>query len=463
MGVYGGVTFCNPPREKLLALTALWFSAAAIPALAENATNALVGAANPPPATGEQPWNWHFQNTDIVQGYPGFSAKYGGANSLPAGGQMRETVSVDLMAGVRLWRGAEIHADGLMWQGFGINNTRGSDGFPNGEAFRVGTETPDVNLTRFFIRQDIGFGGEQETVEDDPLHLAGKREVSRLTFTFGRFGVKDIFDNNAYANDPRSQFMNWGLMANEAWDYPADSLGFTSGFAVELNQPSWTLRSGIFQMPRESNGMGPDWHLLDAWGMVTEFERRYTLAGHAGAARLLGYLNRAHMGSYQDAIDNFNQGGSIDVTQTRADRQKYGFGLNLEQEVAKNVGAFLRAGWSDGQNEAWCFSDVDYTASLGLSVKGESWHRREDTFGVAGLFNGLSPVHREYFADGGVGVLAGDGRMTYGVEKILETYYDCQIWKTLHIALDYQFIADPAFNQDRGPVSVFAARVHWEF
>jgi len=158
-----------------------------------------------------------------------------------------------------------------------------------------------------------------------------------------------------------------------------------------------------------------------------------------------------------------NRGGSIDVSLTRAYRQKYGFGLNLEQEIIKNVGVFSRLGWSDGQNEAWNFSDVDYSASLGVSFNGRAWHRDNDTFALAGLFNGISPVHRQYFADGGVGVLAGEGTLNYGVEKVLETYYDAGIWKTIHLALDYQFIFNPAFNQDRGPVSVFGLRVHWEF
>jgi high affinity Mn2+ porin len=271
-------------------------------------------AANPP--TEVQNWNWHAQNTDIVQGYPGFSAKYSGANSLPAGGETRETVSLDLLGGIRLWSGAEAHIDGMMWQGFGINNALGVDGFPNGEAFRLGTAVPNGAITRLFLRQTIGFGGEQEDVPDDQLTLAGKQDISRLTFTLGRVSVKDIFDNNAYANDPRTQFMNWALMANEAWDYPADAIGYTTGLAVELNQPQWTLRYGFFQMPRFANsltaedrifkwpydGSAQDGPLLDAWGMVTELERRYSFNGHPGAMRWLAYLNRANMGSYQDAV-----------------------------------------------------------------------------------------------------------------------------------------------------------------
>jgi high affinity Mn2+ porin len=464
----------SPPSWKchIAAASALVFGAAALgdqistnsPAdPAAPVTGGPAAALETPAAAGFQNWNWHAQNTDIVQGYPAFPAQYTGVNSLPSGGQTRETVSLDLMAGVRLWRGAEAHVDGLMWQGFGLHGGAGADGFPNGEGSRLGTDLPNENFSRLFLRQTIGFGGEQEDVADDALDLAGREDVSRLTITAGRFSAKDIFDNNSYANDPRTQFMNWALEANEAWDYPADALGYTSGLALELNQPQWTFRYGFFQVPQTANNTYIDYHFLEAWGMVTELERRFTIGGHPGAVRLLGYFNRAHMGSYQEAVNNFNQGGSIDITQTRSYRSKYGFGLNAEQEIATNVGVFTRLGWSDGQNEAWMFSDVDYSASLGVSVKGAAWHRPDDTFGLAGAMNGLSHSHQEFFEDGGVGILAGDGNLNYSPEKVLETYYDLDVWKTVHVAVDYQFVADPAFNQDRGPVSVFSARLHWEF
>ncbi len=419
-------------------------------------TNAMVAARQ---ITSSPNWSLHGQNTDIVQGYPGFPAEYSGPNSLARGGQTRETVSLDLMAGLRLWPGAEAHADGLMWQGFGLSKSLGVDGFPNGEAFRLGTTVPNVNLPRVFIRQTIGLGGETETIADDSLHLASQVDVSRVTLTAGRLSAKDIFDNNSYANDPRTQFMNWSLMANEAWDYPADSLGYTLGFVAELNQPHWAWRYGVFQVPSDANGVSMDDHVLDAWGMVTELERRFTLRDRPGTVRLLGYYNRAHMGTYAAALEV----PGIDITQTREDRSKYGLGLNLEQELAKNIGVFSRLGWSDGHTEGWSFSDVDYTVNGGLSIKGEAWHRPDDTLGLAGAFNGISGIHQEFFAAGGIGVLAGDGGLTYGWEKILETYYDISIWRTLHASLDYQYITDPAFNQARGPVSVFGARVHWEF
>src|SRR5271170_1523738 len=198
--------------------------------------------------------------------------------------------------------------------------------------------------------------------------------------------------------------------------------------------------------------------------MVTEFERRYSVNAHPGTIRFLAYLNKANMASYSAATAILlAKGPSADISAASAYRYKYGFGLNWEQEIANNVGMFSRLGWNDGQEQAWMFSDVDYTASLGLSIKGEAWHRPGDTFGMAGVMNGISHVEQEFFEAGGMGILAGDGNLNYGWEKIVETYYDFQIWKNVHVAVDYQFITDPAFNRDRGPVSIFGARLHWEF
>ncbi len=438
----------------------------------------VVETNNPVSGSNEQNWNFHVQNTEIVQGYPGFPAKYTipGYDSLPTGGETRETVSLDLMAGVRLWPGAEAHIDAMMWQGFGVNNTLGLEAVPNGEAYRLGTDVPNGMITRLFIRQTFGLGGEQEDVLDDQLDLAGKRDVSRLTFTLGRFSVADIFDQNAYANSPRTQFMNWALVNNEAWDYAADAVGFTTGLAVELNQPDWTLRYGFFQVPEAANSLtGDDAYLkwpydsgaayepvFSGWAMVTELERRYTLQDHPGTIRFLAFLNRADMFNYQQATAILLDHGS-DLTAARAYRFKYGFGLNWEQEIVKNVGLFSRLGWNDGKEQGWMFTDVDYQGSLGLSFNGESWQRPDDTFGLAGVLSGITKAEQNFFAAGGTGILAGDGALNYGWEKALETYYDFKIWKTIHTALDYQFIDNPAFNRDRGPVSVFGARIHWEF
>jgi len=440
-----------------------------------NQTNSIV---EKPAGAQQQNWNFHAQSTAIVQGYPGFSAQYSGPNSLPSGGQIRETISLDVMAGVRLWSGAEAHADGMMWQGFGVGNAVGVEGFPNGEAFKLGTDVPNGTLSRLFIRQTIGFGSPQETVPDDDLDLAGTRDISRLTITIGRYSAKDIFDNNAYANDPRTQFMNWGLMANEAWDFPADSIGFTTGLSLELNQPKWTLRYGFFQFPADQNGLTwedkflvwpynnspADGPFFETWAMVTEFERRYTINDHPGTIRLLAYLNRANMAKYSDATAILQAGGpTADWQAARSFNYKYGFGLNWDQELTKYLGAFSRLGWNDDRIEGWMFSDVGHAASLGLSLNGGLWGRPDDTFGMAGVFNGISKVAQEFFQAGGTGILAGDGNLDYGWEKILETYYDFKIVGNLHGAVDYQFVNIPAFNRARGPVSLFAARLHWEF
>ena len=441
-------------------------------------TNSTPVLASTPEAATERNWNWHIQNTDIVQGDPGFRAKYSGADSLPSGGQTRETVTLDLFAGARLWQGAEVHMDGLMWQGYGLGSTYGIEAFPNGDAYKAGTGTPDFNFARLFIRQTIGLGGDQEDVPDDQLDLAGKRDISRLTFTIGRFSPLDICDNNTYASDPHTQFMNWAMMGNISWDYGQDTIGYTTGFAVELNQPKWALRYGFFQMPADKNGFtGDDQYLMNphmgaygpflrSWAMMTELERRWSIKAHPGVIRFLAWLNEADMASYSAATANLLANPNnveADIAAARAYRFKYGFGLNWEQEIVKNIGMFSRLGWNDGHEETWTFTDVNWTASLGLSVKGEAWHRPDDTFGLAGVISGASRNNQKFLEAGGLDMLDGDGALTYGPEKVLETYYDFAVWKTIHAAVDYQYVVDPAFNQDRGPVSVFGARLHWEF
>lgn len=460
---------------------ALLASGMAVPAqeppVDANSTNSPAAAPASQPAASQK-WNFHAQATGIVQGYPGFRSKYpDGPNSLPTGGQTRETISVDLMAGVGLWRGAEARVDGLMWQGFGVGNTVGVEGFPSGEAFRIGTSVPNGTISRLFVRQTIGFGGDQEAVQDGALNLAGQKDVSRLTITLGRFSVKDIFDNNAYANDARTQFMNWGLGANQAWDYPADAIGFTTGIALEFNQPKWTLRYGFFQVPEVQNllnwedkfltwpynGNSNDGPFFKAWGMVTELERRYTIKDHPGTIRGLAFLNRAEMADYSAATILLQNTGTF--LAARSYHLKYGFGLNWEQEITKNLGVFSRLGWNDDRDEGWMFTDVGYAGSVGLSLKGGCWGRLDDTFGLAGLANGISKAAQGFFEAGGTGILAGDGagQFNYGWEKILETYYDFKIWDGIHGAVDYQFVTNPAFNRDRGPVSIFSGRLHWEF
>lgn len=384
-------------------------------------------------------------------------------------------MTADLFSGAKLWKGAEMHADALVWQGFGLSQTFGVEGFPNGDAYKAGTRTPNYTFAHLFLRQTVRLGGEQEDVADGPLTIAGKQDISRLTFTLGRLTPKDILDNNAYANDPHTQFMNWALMATGTWDYGEDTVGYTTGLGVELNQPSWAIRYGFFQMPREKNGFTGDDQILmwprrgaygpfwSSWAMAAELERRYAGGAGPGTLRAMAWVDEANMASYQAALPILLANGvGADITPARAFRHKYGFGLSWDQQVATGLGVFSRVGWNDGQEETWTFTDVNYTASLGVSVTGLAWRRPHDTFALAGAVNGASRANQRFLEAGGTDMLSGDGALSYGWEGIVETYYDVPIAGRMRGSVDYQFVVDPAFNRARGPVSVFAVRLHWQ-
>jgi high affinity Mn2+ porin len=422
-----------------------------------------------------QKWNIHGQVTETPQGDPPFPALYSGPNSLDSHGEIQETFTSDLYAGARLWHGGEIHVDGLLWEGFGLSNDKGIEAFPNGDAFKLGTKTPYFMFAHLFIRQTIGFGGKQEPVPDGPLTLAGEQDISRLTFTLGRFTPTDMFDNNAYAQDPHTQFMNWAMITNLAWDFPADAVGYTTGLAVELNQPKWALRYGFFQMPSVQNSFtaddqiltfphgGGDGEFLHSWGMVTEFERRYGEA-HPGTIRALVFLNSADMISFRQAIPLLQANGpSADLSSAQAYRYKSGFGLNWQQKITDDVGVFSRFSWNDGQTEGGVYNDSNWAVSLGTSVKGAAWGRTNDALGLGYVRSGLSRSAQEFLALGGTDILDGDGALTYGSENVVEAYYNLAVWKEVHVTPDYQFVVNPASNRDRGPVSVFGIRLHWRY
>ena len=426
-------------------------------------------------STVNQEWNIHGQITETPQGDPPFRALYSGPNSLTNTGEVQETFTSDLYAGARLWRGGEIHVDGLLWKGFGLTNDKGIEAFPNGDAFKLGITIPHFMFAHLFIRETIGLGGKRESSPDGPLTLAGEQDISRLTFTFGRLSPTDMFDNNAYAQDPHSQFMNWAAMTNLSWDFPADSVGYTTGLVVELNQPRWAVRYGFFQVPNTQNGFtaddqilmyphaGGDGPIFRAWGMVGEIERRYANA-HSGAIRVLTYVNRANAIGYREATPLLIANGpDADLSSAYAYRCKYGFGLNLEQKVTGTVGVFSRLGWNNGQVQGWMYNDSNWTASLGTSVTGSSWRRTNDAFGLVYIESGASRSNQEFLEAGGTDILDGDGALTYGGEKVVEAYYNFSVWKSFHVTPDYEFVDNPAFNRDRGPVSVIGIRLHSQF
>ena len=405
---------------------------------------------------------FHAQATYVNQYDPPFRAPYKGQNSLiPDIG--RETADVTLYAGVRLWKGAEAWISPEVDQGFGLSASVGAAGFPSGEAYKVGADFPYTRLHRAFLRQTIDLGGEVQKVDAGLNQFSGSQTSDRLVFTVGKFSVGDIFDTNKYAHDPRVDFMNWTIIDTGTFDYAADAWAYSVGAAAEWYQGPWTLRGGLFDLSTAPNAT----HLDPQFGQfqwVGEIERRYVIWDQPGKLAINGFLTRGRMGSFQDAIDLAAQtGGPADIAAVRRYNSRGGIGMNLEQQLMPNVGLFVRAGIADGDKEPYEFTDVDRTVAAGLSVSGKQWGRDDDTFGIAGVVNGISGVHQAFLNAGGLGILVGDGKLPNpGSEKIIETYYSFPVFST-KVTLDYQLIANPAYNRDRGPVSVLGFRVHSQY
>jgi high affinity Mn2+ porin len=409
----------------------------------------------------EEWYSVHGQATDVSQGNWKFRSPYVGTNSLLPILSLRTTATTTLFLDTRLWQGAELIFNPETSGGRGLSNTLGLAGFPNGEATRVGALEPTPYVARLFLRQTFSLDGDPEKVEAGPNQLAGYRDIDRITISVGKFSAEDFFDDNRYSHDPRTQFLNWSLMYTGAWDYPANTRGYTYGGSIDFNTRYLAVRYGIFGEPKEANGQDIDPRLLMANGQILETEERWELGDHPGKLREWAYLNHAHMGKYREALAEMPV--NPDITATRAYRFKYGFGLSLEQELSKDFGVFARAGWNDGQSESWAFTEIDATVALGMQLKGTRWRRPEDTVGLAAVCNGLSNAHRDYLAAGGLGFIIGDGRLHYAPEEILEVYYDWQLPKGINVAADFQGVNHPAYNQDRGPVAIFALRVHFAF
>jgi high affinity Mn2+ porin len=376
--------------------------------------------------------------------------------------ESKTSVTATIWAGVRLWKGAEFYTSPELSGGDGLSRTSGIAGFPNGEVYRIGNAAPIVVAARLYLQQTFGFGEEAEPVADAPDQLPGRYPVRRLVLKFGKFSLTDSFDDNRFSHDPRGQFLNWALMDNGAWDYAADTRGYTWGVHAEYQERGWALRAAAVLVPVEANQLKLDTRIHEAHAWNLEGERRYRLFGHPGAARLFLYRNLARMGNYREALALSPT--APDITQTRKyGRDKNGAGIGLEQEVAAEGGLFLRLGWSDGRNETWAFTEIDRTASLGALWSGKAWGRKKDSVGGALVINGLSRDHRDYLAAGGYGFIIGDGALRYGPEMIVEAFYNLQLPHGLSLAGDYQHVVNPAYNQDRGPVDVVGFRAHLEF
>jgi len=410
-----------------------------------------------------QRFNVHFQQTVITQYKPGFSAPYTGNNSLLTGEETQTSLTTTLFGGARLWKGMEAYFNPEMSGGSGLSKTLGIAGFPNGETFRVGGAEPKIYIARLYFTQNFEWGNDKEYIEDDVNQLAGWKSKRYLKVTVGKFGMADFFDGNEFSHDARSQFMNWSLMDNAAWDYPANTRGYVFGAVAELGQPNWALRFGYTMTTTSANGAIWDERIGHANTQTLEYEKRYTLSGQKGTLRLLAFRNNGKMGVYRDAITQNPAAPDVDATQAYG-RHKYGFGISADQYLTNDFGVFAKASYNDGKTETWAFTEIDRSLSLGAVLKGTSWSRKDDELGLAFVGNGISKDHKDYLAAGGYGFIIGDGQLNYSPELIAEVYYKLNAYQhKLWLSPDYQFIANPAYNRDRGPVNVFSLRAHVEF
>jgi high affinity Mn2+ porin len=325
-------------------------------------------------------------------------------------------------------------------------------------------------VQRYFVRQTIDLGGEAQKIDAGVGQFAGTQTANRLVLTAGRFAVVDIFDTNKYANNPKTDFLNWSLINAGTFDYAGDGWGYTYGAAGEWYQGRWTVRGGIFDLSATpAGGISPVGADLDPtfrqFQLVGEIEERHELWGQPGKIKVTGFLSRGRAGQFADAIALGQATGMpADITLVRNYTSRPGVSLNLEQQLTETLGVFARAGWSDGNVEPWDFADIDRTVSGGVSITGKQWGRPDDTIGIAGVVNGISPVHQTFFNAGGLGILIGDGQLPNpGLEEIFEAYYSYALTVSTRVSVDYQLIVNPAYNTDRGPANIFAGRFHTEF
>ena len=406
------------------------------------------------------------QATIIYQNMPAFSNPYEGPNSLTfengEGHGHTETYGVYL--GSQIVPSLQAYLDIEQARGNGISRAVGLGGITDGDVIRQGSADlgTEPYIARLYLRYLIPLSQEKDPLATRGMdQLPGNEPASRVEVKLGKMAATDDFDLNRYANNTRTQFMNWGLINNTAWDYAADTRGYSYGIVVALVEPSWRLAFGSYQMPTEANGNEFDSHLYEARGDNLELTLKPNQQGTA--LRFLAYRNVGRMGDYAEAIAIGAASSSTPniTADERLERSKYGFGINVEQPLADDgeTGAFARIGWNDGQTEDFVFTEVDRHLSTGVQVSGIHWDRKDDRVGIAYVWHGLSPEHRDYLAAGGIGFLLGDGRLNYGLEQILETYYRVQLGQYAQLSPDFQYIQNPGYNRDRGPVEVYSLRL----
>jgi high affinity Mn2+ porin len=403
----------------------------------------------------------HAQTTIVTQFKPNFSAKYSGSNSLSNKSESQRSITATLFLGTALWRGASVYVNPEIGGGSGLSGSSGVAASTNGETYRIGNPAPEFELARLFIRQIIPLNSETKYFENDINKVAATLPTHYLSITVGKISASDIFDLNRYSHDPRTQFLSWGLMNNGAWDYPANTRGYTPSAVLEYITPVHQLRYGFSLISTIPNGMKMNWDISRAGSHTLEYTYNYHIAGEEGTTRILSYLMTGNMGNYLQSITLSPDAPVIDETR-KYGRIKYGFGISSDQVLSNDLGCFLRAGWNDGREETWEFTEIDRTLSFGLSLKGSTWNRQNDNIGLAYVISGLSPSHRKYLKSGGYGFELGDGNLNYAMENLAELYYSFSLSKEITVSGEYQFLNNPGYNKDRGPVNIFSVRVHLE-
>lgn len=407
----------------------------------------------------------HGQTTLVEQVTSPFHAPYNGPNSLsPRHGA--ETLDMTLFLGARLWSGAEAWINPEIDQGFGLDDTLGLAGFPSGAAYKVGRPYAYWRVPRRFIRQTVDLGGDRQPLDPVANQIGGSQSANRWVFTVGKISVPDIFDANQYAHDPRNDFLNWAAVEAGSFDYAADAWGYTVGAAAEWYQGAWALRAGVFDLSNVPNSETLDPGFRE-FQWIGELEKRHELMGMPGKLLVTLFDSRGRMALLNDAVDLAQATGeniNAALVDVRHYRSRAGISLNLEQQLSSDLGMFVRAGKAGGHVEAYEFTDIDQTIAAGLSLQGKRWSRAEDTVGLAAIVSGISADRERYLNAGGRGILVGDGQLPHpGSEQILETSYRLTVVKWAQLTLDYQYVINPAYNADRGPVSIVAVRVHAQF